>query len=92
MGGGVDVTLLKRHLLFLRQMCDMFVFGHMSLKRKVGASIACRVYRSRTADGREVVLAPIVGKNGKVHRFIVLDKNDPLPIPRGESETYLRVD
>jgi hypothetical protein len=86
------VTLLKRHLLFLRQMCDMFVFGHMSLKRKVGASIACRVYRSRGADGREVVVAPIIGANGKIHRFIVLDKTDPLPIPREERETFLRVD
>jgi hypothetical protein len=90
--GGRTVAHLKRHLLFLRRMCDMSAFGHMSLKRKVRRRTACRVYRSRTADGREVVLAPIVGKNGKVHRFIVLDKNDPLPIPRGESETYLRVD
>ena len=64
----------------------------MSPKHKMRRLRVCRVFRSRSADGREVIMAPIVGKDGKVHRFIVLDKGDPFPIPRQESETYLRAD
>jgi hypothetical protein len=52
----------------------------------------CRIFRSRGPDGRELILAPIVGKDGKVHRFIVLDRMDSLPLPREEAETFLRAD
>jgi hypothetical protein len=54
---------------------------HMSLKRKMRKRPLSRI---RNAAGREVILAPIIGKDGKIHRFIV--------IPRLESNTYLRVD
>jgi hypothetical protein len=64
----------------------------MSPKRKMRRLRSCRIFRSRSADGRDVIVAPIVGKDGKAHRFIVLDKNDPLPVPRQETETFLRTD
>ena len=64
----------------------------MLVKRKVRKLHTGRIFRSRSADGREVVVAPIMGKDGKVYRFIVIDKSDPLPVPRQEAEAYLRVD
>jgi hypothetical protein len=64
----------------------------VTLKRKMRRLRSCRIFRSRSAHGHEVIVAPIVGKDGKVHRFIVLDKGDSLPIPRHEGETYLRAD
>jgi hypothetical protein len=73
-------------------ICVICSGEHVSLKRKMRRLRSRRIFRSRSADGREVILAPIIGKDGKVHRFIVLDKNDPLPIPRQETETYLRAD
>jgi hypothetical protein len=72
-------------------ICAICSGEHVSLKCKMRRLRFCRIFRSRNADGRDVILAPIVGKDGKVHRFVVLDKNDPLPIPRQENETYLRV-
>ena len=62
------------------------------LKHKILKLQTCRIFQSRGPDGREVICAPIIGKDGKVHRFIILDKSDPLPIPRQESEICLRVD
>ena len=64
----------------------------MLVKRKVRKLHAGRIFRSRGADGREVVVAPIVGADGKIRRFVVLDRTDPLPVPREESGVYLRVD
>ena len=64
----------------------------MVVKRRVRRLHAGRIFRSRGADGREVVVAPIMGEDGRVYRFVVLDKSDPLPVPRQEAEAYLRVD
>jgi hypothetical protein len=58
------------------------------LKRKMQR----RPYILRGENGQEIILAPIVGTDGRVHRFIVLDRGDPLPIPHEETETYLRVE
>ena len=63
----------------------------MPIKRKARRR-TCRIFRSRSADGREIIVAPILGKDRKIHRFILLDRTDPLPIPRQEAEAYLRVD
>jgi hypothetical protein len=60
------------------------------LTRKLRALQAGRIVRLRNFGGRDVIVAPILGKDRKVHRFIVLDKNDPLPVVREESATYLR--
>jgi hypothetical protein len=55
----------------------------MSVKRKMRRRLSSPI-RSRTTDGREVILAPIVGRGGKIHRFVV--------VPRLDRDTYLRVD
>jgi hypothetical protein len=73
-------------------ICMICSDEHVSLKRQIRRLRSCRIFRSRGPDGREMIVAPIIGKDGKVHRFVVLDKNDPLPIPRQESEIYLRAD
>jgi hypothetical protein len=57
----------------------------MSVKRKMRKRQSCRVYRSQSADGREIILAPIIGKDGKIPQFIALPR-------RQDSETYLRAD
>jgi hypothetical protein len=56
----------------------------MSVKRKMRKRQTGRALRSRSADGRDVILAPIIGKDGKIHRFIA--------IPRWGSDLYLRTD
>ena len=50
-----------------------------------------RVFRS-IRDGREVIVAPIIGKDGKVHRFMVLDYRDAIPVHDQGRDVYLRGD
>jgi hypothetical protein len=52
----------------------MFPSEHMPMKCKTRGELQeySRIFRSRSADGREVIVAPIIGHDGKVHRFAAL--------------------
>ena len=45
-----------------------------------------RIFKSLGSDGQKVILAPIIGKDGKVHRFVVLDYRDPIPVRDGDRD------
>jgi hypothetical protein len=70
-----------------RKSCG--IIESVPIKKKVRH----RVTRTYLQNGREVVLYPIFGESGKLHRFVMLDRETPIPTHDPErDDVYLRVD
>lgn len=62
------------------------------LKRKMRRTKVLRVLRARAADGCEIILSPVIGEDGRLHRFVVLNRRDPVPVHTADQDVYLRTD
>jgi hypothetical protein len=44
-----------------------------------------------TLAGKKLVLAPVIGEDGKFERFVLIDRRDPIPVHNADQQdVYLR--